>query len=473
MKKTKVKVLISFAIVIVMMLDLIPVSASVSEASSFDICEVKQYLREELINFTEYIDISSFEIENNSENVTMLETLIFDGLPDCFHFESFVRYTAYGDIVGIAPDYTVSESEYLQMYEAVEKVKENIIEDIKDNDALGDVEKALLIHDRLALLCEYDFNKNDNRYNIYGALVNGKAVCQGYALAYEYLLEAVGIDAYICRSNRLDHAWNIVYINGEPYHADVSWDDIAWEIGERGAVGIVAHDYFLKSSEKMYEIGYEADDYDTTPDDTTYDSFFWQNSLSEFCLVNDEIYYIDNYNARLMRYSDTEVLCSVSDLWVDSQWNWGNHARLASDGKNLFYSQADSIYRYDLSNDTAEMIYEADLSGYNSIYGFTYADGYLVCDINDTPPYSGYGTDNLYQIKVLYEEEKSIIGDVDGNEVINMLDVISLRRYLLNATQYPVADETSADANGNGTVNMLDVIALRRYLLNATQYPLG
>ena len=64
-------------------------------------------------------------------------------------------------------------------------------------------------------------------------------------------------------------------------------------------------------------------------------------------------------------------------------------------------------------------------------------------------------------------------GDVDGNGTINMLDVIALRRYLINSTEYPVADDTCADSDGNGTVNMLDVIALRRYLINSTQYPLA
>ena len=64
-------------------------------------------------------------------------------------------------------------------------------------------------------------------------------------------------------------------------------------------------------------------------------------------------------------------------------------------------------------------------------------------------------------------------GDVDGNGSINMLDVIALRRYLLNSETYPVANETAADANANGSINMLDVIALRRYLINSTQYPLG
>ena len=78
-----------------------------------------------------------------------------------------------------------------------------------------------------------------------------------------------------------------------------------------------------------------------------------------------------------------------------------------------------------------------------------------------------------FMVGYVSDEPAVQTGDVDGNGNINMLDVIALRRNLLNSTTYPVANEAAADADGNGNINMLDVIALRRYLLNATQYPLG
>jgi len=65
------------------------------------------------------------------------------------------------------------------------------------------------------------------------------------------------------------------------------------------------------------------------------------------------------------------------------------------------------------------------------------------------------------------------IGDVDGKNGVNMLDIIALRRYLINSASYPVANEDAANADGAGTINMLDIIALRRYLINSQQYPLG
>lgn len=68
----------------------------------------------------------------------------------------------------------------------------------------------------------------DDLRNIYGALVQRKTVCHGYALAYLYLLQKVGIQATVvtgdCHSGE-PHAWNIVKMEGNYYHVDVTWGD--------------------------------------------------------------------------------------------------------------------------------------------------------------------------------------------------------------------------------------------------------
>ena len=61
-------------------------------------------------------------------------------------------------------------------------------------------------------------------YNAYGVLVLRDAVCMGYALAYDYLLEQVGIKTLYCSSDALNHAWNIVRLGREYYNLDSTWD---------------------------------------------------------------------------------------------------------------------------------------------------------------------------------------------------------------------------------------------------------
>ena len=251
-----------------------------------DMEELKAVLFNGFYQCAQFIDISAFHIRNTTDNINALKNLIFNEMPVCFHISSYSRWSLSGEITRIEPSYTISASAYQKMYWQMVAVKDKLLQDIKGNDRLTDAEKALLIHDRLALNCEYDFHNTDNMYNTYGALVKGTAVCQGYAEAYDYLLEEVGIESELCSSEQLNHVWNIIYIDHIPYHVDVTWDDERWDNVERGVVGMVSHENFLRSSDGIYSTSYphNANDYDTTPNDTTYDNYFGRGLSQLFSL---------------------------------------------------------------------------------------------------------------------------------------------------------------------------------------------
>ena len=64
------------------------------------------------------------------------------------------------------------------------------------------------------------------QFSAYGALVEGTAVCQGYAvLLYRLLLES-GVDVRVIpgTGNGALHAWNIAELNGVYYNLDSTWD---------------------------------------------------------------------------------------------------------------------------------------------------------------------------------------------------------------------------------------------------------
>lgn len=64
-------------------------------------------------------------------------------------------------------------------------------------------------------------------HTMVGALVQGKAVCDGYAKSLMYLLNAVGIPTKLVvgTADGVPHAWNMVNIQGQFYHVDVTWGD--------------------------------------------------------------------------------------------------------------------------------------------------------------------------------------------------------------------------------------------------------
>ena len=102
------------------------------------------------------------------------------------------------------------------------------------------------IHDWIILRVVYD-NKVENSGNIYGTLVEGRARCEGYAYALNYMCMMYDIPSiYISgqvKGYDSNHAWNIIKMDDSRwYYMDVTWDDPKCPID-------VEYDYFLIGSE--------------------------------------------------------------------------------------------------------------------------------------------------------------------------------------------------------------------------------
>jgi len=85
------------------------------------------------------------------------------------------------------------------------------------------------VHDDIIAMVTYDdaIAKNlrfqVNESNAYGSYIEKSAVCGGYADALAIYLEKINIPTYKVSSET--HIWNVVKINGEWLHIDVTWDD--------------------------------------------------------------------------------------------------------------------------------------------------------------------------------------------------------------------------------------------------------
>jgi transglutaminase/protease-like cytokinesis protein 3 len=91
---------------------------------------------------------------------------------------------------------------------------------------------VLAIHDWICEHVVYGEAENGSDQDIYGALFLRKARCAGYAKAFSYLLNRVGIKSEVISGESIDktgvsvsHAWNLVYIDEKPYYFDITWND--------------------------------------------------------------------------------------------------------------------------------------------------------------------------------------------------------------------------------------------------------
>lgn len=137
--------------------------------------------------------------------------------------------------------YSLTYYDTAEQEEALDEKVDGIIESLQ-LDGMTDEEKVRAIYGYICDNTEYDYdNLQDDEYSLkhtaYAALVDGKAVCQGYSTAlYRLLLEA-GVDNRIVFGTDAaagddgkgekgrDHTWNIVKIGDVFYNCDVTKDD--------------------------------------------------------------------------------------------------------------------------------------------------------------------------------------------------------------------------------------------------------
>jgi len=93
---------------------------------------------------------------------------------------------------------------------------------------LSPIDAVVSAHDYLVLNTAYDMpafesGQATSSHRATGTLLNGKAVCSGYASAFQLLMATAGIPCKYVYND--EHAWNLVQIDDSWYHIDVTWDD--------------------------------------------------------------------------------------------------------------------------------------------------------------------------------------------------------------------------------------------------------
>lgn len=176
------------------------------------------------------IDISDRGIDLNRD-LSVIYDLFYSDYPEYFwvngSWSASVSQRGSTITLTIKPVYTMTGSTLQSARSAYDAKVNALTADLSGSD----YDKAKTLHDRLIDTVTYTSTANDQ--NAYGALVEGAAVCNGYARAYQHLLIKAGIPAWYVRGTSLNpttnmpigHAWNLVKLDGQWYYTDVTWDD--------------------------------------------------------------------------------------------------------------------------------------------------------------------------------------------------------------------------------------------------------
>lgn len=103
-------------------------------------------------------------------------------------------------------------------------------------DGMFDTEKVTAIHDYLIYHADYTANGDttqatERNCRVAGLVLDGSAVCSGYANTFYLFCKAAGLDCEYVRGESVPkkddfgHAWNRVKVDGKWYYVDCTWDD--------------------------------------------------------------------------------------------------------------------------------------------------------------------------------------------------------------------------------------------------------
>lgn len=197
--------------------------------------------------------------------------------------------------------------------------------------------------------------------NVYGALVNQKCVCEGYARSFKAAMDELGIESVLVQgyaegadSGVEPHMWNYVRLDGAWYGVDVTWND-----GDPSSPMryLLSGDLFMKQ--------------DHIPDGVVSDSGF----EFRYPVLSQNDYGVTAQGGvwSEITYQEADGMRSAE---VKVSYNGKNVKQLAEEGLYLSYRTNDAVN----GGDTAWM----SLYAINEMYdggAFSDRDGYTQCDV--------------------------------------------------------------------------------------------
>lgn len=300
---------------------------------------------------------------------------------DLFFVEDEYSFTMIGDkVLAVSPNYSMTAQELSAARQEYSAALDDL-RSLRDPD-WNQLETALFYHDYLCM--RYSYDESLTLYSAYDMLTQGTGVCQAYALIYAELMNGFGIECTYVISKEMNHAWNVVTIDGVKYNVDVTYDDPTSD--RRGRA---SHQYFLVSDEALsIDHSFTAEEGYGQCTDTRYDSgAVWEDVKSGFVPVGDDFFFIKSgmlyrWDGGEPEYIDTIFATWFTGLGNSSYWK-GNHSTLWFHDGLVLYSKPKSILSYDPATGVFAKQYQ--YNGNEDIYGFSYIDGELVLQIGYSP----------------------------------------------------------------------------------------
>ena len=517
------KKVISIFLCITLLLGIFSVSVFAEKDNDFE--DYEQRLYNAFINCEEEVDLTQYNVKLEKvyeffneillcyPEISFNIAIVEEDQQRAYDF-SCSYYVGSGNAAVAYIGYNMGKDEYTKAVEFIEDSVAPILNKVRN---LSDFEKALYIHDWICVNFMYDYrlaeSEGTENHDMLGFLKDKMGVCQSYAYTYMYMLRQVGVESHYVISDTDNHGWNVVKIDGNWYHVDVTHDDpIVGSTYHYDYMGEVMHSKFLLSDIEIIADG-EHDDFYIPMDASISCGEYtgnssWRTAVSSIVEIDGYWYYLDNSKdaGGLMKtrdFANVERIMKVGHYHNDLEvYGWavgqvfyvGYYTGLCEYNEHLFFTDANNIYVYDthhkivnkLPIERPEEMHYFGLSMEGKTLSYLTSDSNIKQNVIVGSYTLVPGIHLLTDWEIIREatetidgemvrlcyfcgevvERRSIpalssselLGDADGNGVTNASDLAVVKIYL--ATQNGEISQR-ADFNGDGVINTTDLASLK------------
>ena len=309
----------------------------------------QQYVYDQLVAGIEAQETEIKDLYPDTEMIFAAAKALHRDYPEFFWFNGGgkVNTTLLGDVPVSAvylPEYTVDSATRAVYQEQIDQWTADCLGSIPVGSS--DYEKVLGVY--RYIIDHTDYQKVDSN-SIVNVMVNGYGLCGCYAMTTQYLLNRIGVDCtYVSGMAREQtHAWNLVWLDGNPCWLDTTWGDPVFEGGNPGDGP--SYDYFCITTDDLVRTH-------------TIDDEVWV----PYCLCQDYNYY--RHNGRFFDYYDWNTLVGPMETAIS-----GGEKQIAVRFTDRVYEEAKARLFTDMDISTLYSQVDQDLgTAFSRAKQFTY-----------------------------------------------------------------------------------------------------
>lgn len=244
--------------------------------------------------FSQFNDTLSFDFKVTTGELERAYQIYMEDHPEVFFLgsaaystdshDNVLNFTVKSDMISLPRDTIIQ-----MKHTAQDKAYDIILKLFPNGVYKNEIETVRAIHDYLVNNIKYDTtHKAENSHNMYGALINGTAVCEGYAESFMYITRLCGIECIMVNGtlSGVSHVWNMVKLDGEWYHIDVTSDDPILKGGEQ----VLRFEYFNLTETEIKKSHVIKDNIIDVPKATATKYNFFKYYGLEYSAINNDAF---------------------------------------------------------------------------------------------------------------------------------------------------------------------------------------